>query len=58
MVADVGCGDGKYFTAIWEAGSYVIGTDISRPLLETAFCKSEATPDTRKVSVHREYLRN
>jgi alkylated DNA repair dioxygenase AlkB/SAM-dependent methyltransferase len=58
VVADVGCGDGKYFPAIWEAGSYVIGTDISRPLLETAFCKSEATPDTRKVSVRREYLRD
>jgi len=28
MVADVGCGDGKYFSAIWEYGSYVIGTDI------------------------------
>jgi hypothetical protein len=28
VVADVGCGDGKYFSAIWEYGSYVIGTDI------------------------------
>ena len=36
VVADVGCGDGKYFPAIWEAGSYVIGSDISLPLLETA----------------------
>ncbi|KAL9183312.1 hypothetical protein ACHAXT_005099 [Thalassiosira profunda] len=36
VVADVGCGDGKYFAAIWENGSYVIGTDISEPLLRTA----------------------
>mmetsp|Transcript_22038 Transcript_22038/g.31978 ORF Transcript_22038/g.31978 Transcript_22038/m.31978 type:complete len:399 (+) Transcript_22038:13-1209(+) len=36
MVADVGCGDGKYFPAIWEAGSYVIGMDMSIPLLKTA----------------------
>ena len=36
IVADVGCGDGKYFPAIWEAGSYVIGTDISEPLLQTS----------------------
>jgi alkylated DNA repair protein alkB family protein 8 len=57
-VADVGCGDGKYFTAVWEAGSYVIGTDISSPLLQTAFNKSEKTPDTRKVSSHREALRD
>jgi len=28
IVADVGCGDGKYFSAILEYGSYVIGTDI------------------------------
>ena len=37
MVADIGCGDGKYFPAIWEAGSYVIGIDMSRPLLQTCF---------------------
>jgi SAM-dependent methyltransferase len=61
-VADVGCGDGKYFPAIWEAGSFVIGTDISRPLLETAFEKNasssndEKVPDTRKVSPKRKYL--
>jgi alkylated DNA repair protein alkB family protein 8 len=59
MVADVGCGDGKYFPAVWEAGSYVIGTDISRPLLQTAFCKNETTTvDICKVSPHRESLRD
>lgn len=63
IVADCGCGDGKYFPAVIEAGSYVIGTDISRPLLETAFLKDgDATissiPDLRRVSSHREYLRD
>ena len=56
VVADVGCGDGKYFPAVWEAGSYVIGTDISFPLLQTAFSKSDTTPDTRRVSPHRQSL--
>jgi alkylated DNA repair dioxygenase AlkB/SAM-dependent methyltransferase len=58
IVADVGCGDGKYFPAIWEAGSFVIGTDISRPLLETAFQANfgEKIADTRKVSPHRQDL--
>lgn len=36
IVADVGCGDGKYFSAILGANSYVIGTDISEALLRTA----------------------
>jgi len=36
LVADIGCGDGKYFTAFTAASSYVIGTDISEPLLKTA----------------------
>ena len=58
VVADVGCGDGKYFPAVWEAGSYVIGTDISRPLLETALVKSENVPDTCKVSSHKASLRD
>ncbi len=54
VVADVGCGDGKYFPAIWNAGSYVIGTDISLPLLETSIgaCveDGEAGPEIRQVS--------
>ena len=29
VVADIGCGDGKYFSAITAASSYVIGMDIS-----------------------------
>lgn len=63
IVADVGCGDGKYFPAIWEAGSYVIGTDISRPLLKTAQ-KIPAgdgendVPESRRVSKERLHLRN
>ena len=54
VVADVGCGDGKYFPAIWQAGSYVIGTDISLPLLETSVgaCLNEGDegPELRQVS--------
>ena len=58
IVADVGCGDGKYFPAIWEAGSFVIGTDISVPLLETTLMDAGESklPESRKVSVGREYL--
>ncbi|KAL3907866.1 MAG: hypothetical protein SGILL_008698, partial [Bacillariaceae sp.] len=60
IVADVGCGDGKYFPAIWEAGSFVIGSDISRPLLETAFkgdaqsFVNEKVADASKVSPQRQ----
>lgn len=36
IVADIGCGDGKYFPAIWDSGSYVLGLDISLPLLQAA----------------------
>ena len=57
IVADVGCGDGKYFPAIWETGSYVIGTDISEPLLQTSIgaCanaddSSNGGPQNRQVS--------
>ena len=32
IVADVGCGDGKYFSAILEYGSYVIGSRMSGAL--------------------------
>jgi alkylated DNA repair dioxygenase AlkB/SAM-dependent methyltransferase len=55
IVADVGCGDGKYFSAIIEAGSYVIGTDISRPLLMTAFSPDDQA-DTRRVSDERRHF--
>jgi alkylated DNA repair protein alkB family protein 8 len=61
IVADVGCGDGKYFPAIWEAGSYVIGSDISEPLLRTAMHDSssdEVIPENCRVSDHRQHLRN
>jgi alkylated DNA repair dioxygenase AlkB/SAM-dependent methyltransferase len=65
IVADCGCGDGKYFPAVWEAGSYVIGTDISLPLLKTALLNDssslsdgEKVPDTRRVSPHRQALQN
>ena len=59
VVADVGCGDGKYFPAIWEAGSYVIGSDISLPLLKTSMGASAAIePESRRVSEHRHHLRN
>ena len=59
VVADVGCGDGKYFPAIWENGCYVIGFDISRPLLKTAFGISSADPpESRRISECRQHLRN
>lgn len=60
VVADVGCGDGKYFPAIWEAGSYVIGTDISLPLLKTSIGASADSnaPENRQVSEHRAHLRD
>lgn len=68
IVADVGCGDGKYFPAIWEAGSYVIGSDISLPLLQQAAhsgnlqengneTKGPNEPESRRVSEHRKHLR-
>lgn len=62
MVADVGCGDGKYFPAIWEASSFVIGTDISRPLLETAFpdeldIPEKELPESRRMRDDRRHLR-
>jgi SAM-dependent methyltransferase len=40
--ADVGCGNGKYFPAIWEAVSYVIGSDISLPLLQQAAYRGDS----------------
>ena len=43
LVADVGCGDGKYFSAITAASLYVIGTDISEPLLKTAVSTSSSS---------------
>ena len=60
IVADVGCGDGKYFPAIWEAGSYVIGTDISLPLLKTSIGASSdnEAPESRRVSEQRNHLRD
>lgn len=58
IVADVGCGDGKYFPAIWEAGSYVVGTDISLPLLRTATeSGKDDVPESRQVSGDRKHLR-
>jgi len=60
IIADVGCGDGKYFPAIWEAGSFVIGTDISEPLLRTAIksCvnSDDDIPETCRISEHRVHL--
>lgn len=58
LVADVGCGDGKYFPAIWEAGSYVIGTDISLPLLKTSVASpnDEQIPESRRVGDELQHL--
>ncbi|OEU16646.1 S-adenosyl-L-methionine-dependent methyltransferase, partial [Fragilariopsis cylindrus CCMP1102] len=51
IVADCGCGDGKYFPAVWEAGSYVIGTDISLPLLKTALLNDKSLQKRPAVAV-------
>jgi len=48
VVADVGCGDGKYFPAIWASDSYVIGTDISEPLLKMAAATADEGYSARK----------
>lgn len=59
IVADVGCGDGKYFPAIWENGSYVIGFDISRPLLKTTIgASANDPPESRRISNIRNHLRD
>ena len=64
MVADVGCGDGKYFPAILANGSYVVGTDLSRPLLQAAvdagkyLLKSgeSSAPESRRVGSAKEMI--
>lgn len=64
MVADVGCGDGKYFPAILANGSYVVGTDLSRPLLQAAvdagkhLLKSgeDSAPESRRVGSAKEII--
>ena len=55
IIADVGCGDGKYFSTIWQNQSFVIGTDISLPLLKTTVngCKDDG-PINRQVSVEKQ----
>ena len=50
IIADVGCGDGKYFAEILKH-SYVIGTDISEPLLKTAATKGDEMDDSNQKSV-------
>jgi alkylated DNA repair protein alkB family protein 8 len=61
IVADIGCGDGKYFPAIWEAGSYVIGTDISEPLLRMTLDDGQRSEgeitENRRVGENRKHLR-
>jgi SAM-dependent methyltransferase/alkylated DNA repair dioxygenase AlkB len=50
IVADVGCGDGKYFAEIIKH-SYVIGTDISEPLLKTAATRGDEVDDGKKKNI-------
>ena len=50
VIADVGCGDGKYFAAGWKAGAFLIGTDISEPLLRTAMGGTDGGKDLRQVA--------
>lgn len=49
IVADVGCGDGKYFAAGWMSGCFVLGSDISLPLLQTALGGTDGGADPRQV---------
>ena len=57
VVAVVGCGDDKHFSAIDVAGSYVIGSHVRRSLLQTAFAAaknvilqgSDSAPESRCV---------
>jgi ubiquinone/menaquinone biosynthesis C-methylase UbiE len=46
LIADVGCGDGKYFPVAKETDSIIIGTDISIPLLQTSHCADHKVLDT------------
>jgi alkylated DNA repair protein alkB family protein 8 len=50
IVGDVGCGDGKYFAEILK-NSYVIGTDISEPLLKTAATLGDEVDDGKRKSI-------
>ena len=50
IIADVGCGDGKYFAAAWKAGSIIVGSDISEPLLRTALGGTDGGKDLRQVA--------
>jgi len=47
IVADVGCGDGKYFAEILKH-SYFIGFDMSEELLKTAATRDKADDNTQK----------
>eukprot|EP00804_Cyclotella_cryptica_P018252 CCRYP_005984-RA/>CCRYP_005984-RA protein AED:0.24 eAED:-0.41 QI:0/-1/0/1/-1/1/1/0/1017 len=57
IVADVGCGDGKYFSAILGANSYVIGTDISEALLRTASSTEKSDGNKAKAVNGPQYQR-
>jgi alkylated DNA repair protein alkB family protein 8 len=57
IVADVGCGDGKYFSAILGANSYVIGTDISEALLRTASSAEKSGDNNAKIVSGPQYQR-
>jgi len=50
IIADVGCGDGKYFAEILKH-SYVIGTDISEPLLKTAATRGDDADDGKRKNI-------
>ena len=50
VIADVGCGDGKYFAASYKAKGFIIGTDISEPLLRTAMGGTDGGKDERQVA--------
>ncbi|KAL7457868.1 hypothetical protein ACHAWC_011438 [Mediolabrus comicus] len=50
IIGDIGCGDGKYFAEILKS-SYVIGTDISEPLLKTAATRGDEADECNRKSL-------
>ena len=48
VIADIGCGDGKYFAASWSSGHYVIGSDMSLELLRCTLNGTGGGKDARQ----------
>lgn len=53
IIADVGCGDGKYFETCRNSGHFVIGTDISIPLLQTTSLSGRNSSSADSAVTHK-----